>query len=60
MAQETVNAKWVGPFEAIKPGIPEPLVPGETVVEMPKAEAQESDYWEPVGGKPASERKSDS
>ncbi len=34
-----------------------PLIPGETICHVPKAEAQASDLWEPVSnGKPASDK----
>jgi hypothetical protein len=54
MADKLVNAKWVAGYPAIltrDDGTEVQLVPGETVVEIPKGEAQESGNWEPVGGK---------
>ncbi len=50
MATDTVKATWNGPFEAELPGHAEPLVPGESVVEIPREEAEASDNWK-VGGR---------
>lgn len=46
----TVKAKWVGTYEAELPDGTQ-LVPGETVVEIGRDEAESSDNWEPVKGK---------
>lgn len=54
MADETpkpklTKARWIAHYEAqLTDGTV--LVPGETVVEIPKAEAEESDNWQPVRG----------
>lgn len=40
----TVKAKWVGTYEAELPDGTQ-LVPGETVVELPRDEAEGSDNW---------------
>jgi len=50
----TVQAKWVGPFEAVatlEDGSSVTLVPGETIIEISAGEAEESAFWQPV--KPA-------
>lgn len=44
-----VDARWVGVFEAALPD-GTTLVPGETVVQIPEAEAKASDNWEVVSG----------
>jgi hypothetical protein len=49
-ATKTVKARWVASYKAELPDGTE-LVPGETVVEgLPRAEAEDSDNWELVGG----------
>lgn len=50
MANDTCKALWVAGFRAILPDGTE-LVPGETVVTMPRAEAEASDHWRPVGSR---------
>jgi hypothetical protein len=50
MAAKTVKARWVASYKAELPDGTE-LVPDETVVEdLPRAEAEDSDNWELVGG----------
>ena len=44
METDTVKATWIGPFEAVMPGHAEPLVPGESVVELPREEAEASEH----------------
>lgn len=51
-APKTVSATWVGPFEGRTPD-GTALIPGETVVEVPAGEAEESAFWRPNGGKKA-------
>ena len=51
MAAKTVKAKWVGPYEAELPD-GTPLIPGETLVELGGDEAEASDNWEIVKGRP--------
>lgn len=43
---ELIKARWIGFPAALADGTP--LVPGETVVKIPAAEAKASDNWEPV------------
>ena len=50
-----VNAKWVGVDSQLPDGTS--LVSGETVVPIPKGEAEASDYWQPLGGKSARDEK---
>ncbi len=47
MASGLVDARWVAPFEAVLPDRTT-LVPHETVVKVPRDEAEESEHWEPV------------
>lgn len=52
-----VKARWVGyPAESPVFG---PLVPGETICDIPASEARVSDHWEPVTApaKPAAKPK---
>lgn len=46
MASDLVKALWVGTPQAFVDGTP--LVHGVTVQEIPAAEAEASDNWEPV------------
>ena len=46
----TVKAKWVGTYEAELPDGTS-LVPNETVVDLPRDEAEGSDNWEVQGGR---------
>ena len=50
MASGTVKAKWVGTYEAELPDGTS-LVPNETVVDLPRDEAEGSDNWEVQGGR---------
>lgn len=52
MASDTVKAIWQGPFEAELPDRTV-LVPGQTVVEIPREEAEGSDYWKVTEAKKA-------
>jgi hypothetical protein len=54
-APKLVNAKWVAGYPARLVDGTE-LIPGETVVAIPKSEAEESDNWEPQGGKVSQEQ----
>ena len=49
MASGTVKAKWVGTYEAELPDGTQ-LVPGETVVDLPRDEAEGSDNWQVASG----------
>ena len=44
---DLVDARWQGPHRGRLPDGTD-LVPGETVVQVPRAEAMESDHWEVV------------
>jgi hypothetical protein len=46
MARDNVKALWVGPFGGELGR--QQLIPGETVVEIPADEAENSAHWEPV------------
>lgn len=47
MTSELVDAKWVAPFEAfLADGTA--LIPGESVVEISRGEAEQSTHWEVV------------
>ena len=46
MSADLVKAKWVGTFRAFLEDGTE-LIPGETVVEIPAGEAEESAHWAP-------------
>ena len=52
MASGTVKAKWVASYEAELPD-GTALVPGETIVEISKDEAEVSDNWEVAKSKAA-------
>jgi hypothetical protein len=46
-----VNAKWVASYEAeLSDGTR--LIPGETIIELGKDEAEQSDNWQPVKAAP--------
>jgi colicin import membrane protein len=49
METDTVKATWIGPFEAVMPGHAEPLVPGESMVDVPLEEADASEHWKVAG-----------
>lgn len=52
MAQGLVDARWVAPYGAqLDSGLE--LVPHETVVKVPKDEAEASENWEPVSKRKA-------
>lgn len=46
MASDLVKALWVGTAQTFVDG--RPLVAGETVCEIPRAQAEGSDDWQPV------------
>lgn len=50
MANDTCKALWVAGFPAVLPDGTQ-LVPGETVVEIPRGEAEQSAHWRPVGSR---------
>lgn len=58
-AEKTVKARWVAGYEAsLADGTL--LIPGETVVEIPAAEAEGSDNWQPTKASAASKQETDS
>lgn len=52
MASDLIDATWVGPGEQIMADGTR-LTPGETVVQLPRAEAEASSNWDPVTEKAA-------
>ncbi len=59
MSDKLVKARWVASYPAEMADKTQ-LVPGETVVEIPKVEAEASDNWEIVGGSKAKAKDGDS
>lgn len=53
---KTVRARWVAGFEAMLPD-GRVLVPGETIVEIPVGEAEQSDHWEVQGASKARKKR---